>query len=159
MSHGYAAVLATPLPGGLRLGLVCSAAGVSAADFLPSGTLLIPPATPLAKQASRQLVGYFTGARWSFELPLDLGGTPYQYRVWQALRSIPTGEVVRYGELAHTLASGARAIAAACRANPLPIIVPCHRVVAATGIGGYMGRVDGPELALKQWLLAHEGCR
>jgi methylated-DNA-[protein]-cysteine S-methyltransferase len=65
--------------------------------------------------------------------------------------------VLRYGELAKVLDSGARAVAAACRANPLPILIPCHRVVSHKGLGGYMGQVEGKEVAIKQWLLHHEG--
>lgn len=64
---------------------------------------------------------------------------------------------MRYGELAEKLASGPRAIAAACRTNPIPILIPCHRVVAKAGLGGYMGETEGEALSIKQWLLQHEG--
>ena len=84
-------------------------------------------------------------------------GTPYQRRVWQALQQIPVGEVCTYGELSAELNSSPRAVAQACRANPLPILIPCHRVVSATGLGGYMGKSEGHELAIKRWLLHHEG--
>ncbi len=84
-------------------------------------------------------------------------GTLYQQKVWQALQRIPVGEVRTYGELARELGSCARAVAQACRANPLPILIPCHRVVSATGLGGYMGKTYGPELEIKRWLLHHEG--
>ena len=73
------------------------------------------------------------------------------------MRRIPIGQVVTYGELAKALDSSARAVAGACRANPIPILIPCHRVVAATGLGGYMGETGGEALAIKQWLLQHEG--
>ncbi len=84
-------------------------------------------------------------------------GTPYQRRVWQALQQIPVGEVRTYGELSAELKSSPRAVAQACRANPLLILIPCHRVVSASGLGGYMGKSEGPELEIKRWLLHHEG--
>ena len=78
-------------------------------------------------------------------------------RVWQALQKIPYGEVKTYGQLAKELKSSARAVGNACRANPIPIVIPCHRIVAVSGIGGYAGKTDGPVLERKRWLLAHEG--
>lgn len=83
-------------------------------------------------------------------------GTLYQQRVWQALQQIPVGEVRTYGELSAQLKSSPRAVAQACRANPLPILIPCHRVVSASGLGGYMGQTTGPMLEIKRWLLHHE---
>ena len=77
-------------------------------------------------------------------------------RVWQALKQIPAGESICYGELAKQLGTSARAVGNACRANPLPIVVPCHRVVSASGLGGFMGQTQGAELTVKQWLLKHE---
>lgn len=84
-------------------------------------------------------------------------GTPFQQRVWQELIRIPPGETRSYGELAEKLRSSARAVAGACRRNPISLLVPCHRVVAKNGLGGFMGKTDGPALAIKQWLLQHEG--
>jgi methylated-DNA-[protein]-cysteine S-methyltransferase len=99
---------------------------------------------------------YFRDARSEIPLLQPPHGTPFQRRVWQALQQIPPGETRRYGELAEQLGSSARAVANACRANPLPILIPCHRVVSAAGLGGYMGEVDGPALEIKRWLLHHE---
>ena len=83
-------------------------------------------------------------------------GTAFQRRVWQAIAQIPSGSVMSHQDLAHKVASGARAVANACGANPLPILIPCHRVVAVRGLGGFMqGSPEG--LAIKQWLLQHEG--
>jgi methylated-DNA-[protein]-cysteine S-methyltransferase len=104
-----------------------------------------------------QLEAYFTDPAAPFDLPLALGGTGFQMRVWQALRSIPAGTTVTYGGLAERLASGPRAVGAACRANPCPIVVPCHRVVAKQGLGGFAGDTGGRLLAVKKWLLRHEG--
>ena len=83
-------------------------------------------------------------------------GTPYQKKVWLALQQIPPGETKTYGDLANEINSNPRAIGNACRENPLPIIIPCHRIVAKNGIGGYAGKVDGNNIDIKQWLLKHE---
>jgi methylated-DNA-[protein]-cysteine S-methyltransferase len=111
--------------------------------------------TPLLEAAKGQLEEYFDGRRRDFDLPLAPHGTAFQRRVWDALRTIPYGEVRRYSQLAATLGSAPRAIGTACGRNPLPIIIPCHRVVAmGGGLGGYSG-MDGIET--KRSLLALEG--
>jgi methylated-DNA-[protein]-cysteine S-methyltransferase len=92
---------------------------------------------------------------WS--LPVVARGTPFQRRVWAALRRIPVGRTVTYGALAARLGSAPRAVGAACRANPVALVVPCHRVVASVGLGGYQGRSAGPGVEIKRWLLRHEG--
>ncbi len=153
----YAAVIATPLPGGWRLGLRFDGARLSAVDFLPAATALRPPAQPEAGRVAAALAAYLRSpATVRIELSPSEGGTPFQRRVWAALQDIPPGEVLTYGALADRLGSSARAVAAACRANPLPLVVPCHRVVAAHGPGGFMGASHGDPVALKQWLLDHE---
>ena len=96
--------------------------------------------TPLLREARRQLAAYFAGTLRAFDLPLSLAGSPFQQRVWQAMQRIPYGETRSYGELAHETDSGARAVGYACGSNPVAIIVPCHRVLAAgRRIGGYSG--------------------
>lgn len=109
------------------------------------------------EEAVSWLQRYFSHALVGALPALQPGGTPFQRRVWQRLRRIPCGQVMRYGELAQELGSSARAVAGACRANPIPILIPCHRVIAATGPGGYMGKTGGQTLAIKRWLLQHEG--
>lgn len=141
---------------GAKLGVRLSGDAVSAIDFLPVNAPDVPPASALASRVAEQLERYFQHPAWAFDLPLEPEGTPFQRRVWDALRTIPAGETRGYGELARALNTGARAVGSACRANPLPIIVPCHRVVAAQGLGGYTGDTHGQGLALKHWLLAHE---
>jgi len=100
-------------------------------------------------------------APFSLDCQLD-SGTQFQQRVWQALLDIPVGKVLTYGQLATKLHSGPRAVANACRHNPLPVIVPCHRVVSAAGIGGYAGDTETIQnseinfMAIKKWLLVHE---
>jgi len=111
---------------------------------------------PLHTDIAQQLLSYLRGDRDCFSLPLLPSGTPFQQRVWQALQAIPYGQVLSYGVLAKQLGSSARAIGGACRANPIPVIIPCHRVVAAHDIGGFSGDRYGGKVIIKQWLLAHE---
>ncbi|HPF14300.1 MAG: methylated-DNA--[protein]-cysteine S-methyltransferase [Planctomycetes bacterium] len=101
-----------------------------------------------------QLGEYFAGERTQFSLALDLRGTPFQVKVWQGLVRIPYGSVQTYGELARGIGSPSsfRAVGGANGANPLPIVIPCHRVVARTGLGGFSG-----PMAWKQSLLTLEG--
>lgn len=103
-----------------------------------------------------QFQAYFDDASHPFRFDCHSRGTAYQTRVWKALGDIPVGETQTYGQLAKRLGSGPRAVAQACRTNPLPVVVPCHRVVSATGVGGYMGTTTGPAMAIKHWLLSHE---
>ena len=126
----------------------------------PAGTRVEPTRDDaLGWRVARQLREYFAGSRRDFDLPLAPGGTDFQRRVWDALRQIPFGATCSYGEVAARMGAGsARAVGQANRRNPIPIIVPCHRVRAAGGgIGGYMGSgSDGVEVEVKRWLLAHE---
>ena len=109
--------------------------------------------TPLLRAAREQLFAYFDGALSAFDLRLDPPGTPYQRRVWQALCDIPYGRTQTYTEVAARAGGVARAVGQANRVNPIPILIPCHRVVAAGGFGGYSG---GEGLDTKRWLLALE---
>lgn len=104
----------------------------------------------------KQLHAYFSNPAHPFTVKVNPAGTAFQRRVWQALQSIPSGSTLTYGELARQLGSGPRAVGQACRRNPIPIIIPCHRVVASQHIGGYAGAIDGQLLSIKQWLLDHE---
>lgn len=113
----------------------------------------------LGWEVARQLREYFAAARRDFDLPLAPAGTNFRRRVWEALRAIPFGETRTYQQVARAVGCpAARAVGQANRHNPLPIVVPCHRVVAAGGIGGYAGEAgEGPSLGTKRWLLRHEG--
>lgn len=107
--------------------------------------------TPLLRRARDQLQAYFDGKRLSFDLPLAPRGSDFQKRVWAALCAIPPGETRSYADIARAIGSAPRAVGGANGANPIPIIIPCHRVVAADGsLGGYSGG-DGP--ATKRFLL------
>jgi methylated-DNA-[protein]-cysteine S-methyltransferase len=108
--------------------------------------------TPLLLEACRQLQDYFDGQRSDFALPLLPCGTPYRQRVWGALLTIPSGETRRYADIARAAGGSPRSVGGANGANPIPIIIPCHRVVASNGIG-YSG---GDGLATKRFLLALE---
>lgn len=112
--------------------------------------------TPLLRQAAHQFQAYFRDGSFEFSLPLLLRGSPYQRRVWAALLTVGAGKTISYGDLAQQMASGPRAVAAACRANSLPLVIPCHRVVASNGLGGYCGETAGAMLDVKRWLLQHE---
>ena len=115
-----------------------------------------PAETKIAQTVASQIESYFSNSKTNFKLPITQHGTPFQQRVWHAIAKIPCGRVLTYAELAAQVGSGARAVANACGANNLPLIVPCHRVVAKNGIGGFMqGNPDG--LKVKRWLLKHEG--
>jgi methylated-DNA-[protein]-cysteine S-methyltransferase len=111
-------------------------------------------ATPLLCQARDQLQEYFDGKRMNFDLPLAPEGSDFQKRVWAALCAIPPGETRSYADIARTIGSAPRAVGGANGANPIPLFIPCHRVIAADGsLGGYSGG-DGP--ATKRYLLDHE---
>jgi methylated-DNA-[protein]-cysteine S-methyltransferase len=116
-----------------------------------------PVPDPALDGVASWLEAYFAGRNESIApLGLSPAGTVFQRRVWQALEAIPYGQTRSYGEIAGELGSSARAVGGACRANPLPILVPCHRVVAADGLGGYAGRTNGAWFAIKAQLLRHE---
>lgn len=114
-----------------------------------------PGESPLLARAAEQLDQYFAGQRRDFDLPLNPAGTPFQRRVWTEMARIPFGATASYGALAREVGSVARAVGGACGANPIPIVIPCHRVVGEGGaLGGFSGGA-GP--ATKRTLLELEG--
>ncbi len=142
---------------GLTLRLVASDSGLSVIDliYLSSARAASPGTHPIAIEAARQLRAYFAGELREFDLPLDLHGTDFQLRVWRELQRIPYGETRSYSQIAAAIGApqAVRAVGAANGANPIPIVVPCHRVIGAGGkLVGY-----GGGLPLKQRLLALEG--
>jgi methylated-DNA-[protein]-cysteine S-methyltransferase len=110
-------------------------------------------ATPLLRRAREQLHAFFDGELTEFDLPLAPAGTEYRRRVWQALCAIPYGETRSYIDIARVAGGSARSVGQANGSNPIPLIIPCHRVVATTHLGGYSG---GEGLATKRWLLGLE---
>lgn len=150
---GYDAIWSGPTG---RFGVAIADDFVTRIDRLEPGATR-PAQHPLAAETVRQLAAWSNDPRHRFDLPLAPAPTPFQRRFRAALCAVPLGEVVTYGELARQLASAPRAVGGACGANPIAIVVPCHRVVAANGIGGY-GRdpEGGSAVEFKRWLLDRE---
>lgn len=109
------------------------------------------------KSVMQKINNYFSSAISLNSISVDAQGTAFQKSVWHELSKIPLGETRTYGDIAKKLNSSARAVGNACRKNPIAIIVPCHRVVSAKGLGGYAGETEGKQLNIKRWLLEHEG--
>ena len=124
--------------------------------YLPPSSAVVAPKNPLAERAARQLERYRDDPDATFDLPLRIEGSTLQRGVWEAMCAIPRGRTRTYGELARELGADARAIGQACGDNRLPIVIPCHRVVAADGIGGFGHSTGGYLLEAKRWLLMHE---
>ncbi len=139
------------------LGIRCSDDTLTGIDFLAANTRLQAPKSAFAKQVCEQLSAYFDDPDFKFALPLDAGGTEHQNKVWRAMCAIPAGRVRTYGDVAAQLHSSPRAVGQACGNNPIPIVIPCHRVVGTSGLGGFMHHSDGNAIDIKRWLLAHEG--
>ena len=140
----------------MNVGVATRSGRIAEICYLPAQTSLLQPKNQLAERAARQLERYREDPAARFELPLLIEGTPFQRRLWEALCAIPSGKTLTYGELAQRLDAEARAIGQACGDNRLPIVIPCHRVVAANGIGGFAHTRRGYLIEAKQWLLAHE---
>ncbi|CAB1370764.1 methylated-DNA--[protein]-cysteine S-methyltransferase [Denitratisoma oestradiolicum] len=150
----WQAVIAAP---GFNLGLRCSADEILGIDYLPSGPEQAPRLL-LARETVGQLRAWLKDPAFDFTLPLAPAGTPFQRRVWDQISSIPLGQTRSYGQIAALLGSGPRAVGGACGANPYPVVVPCHRVLAAGGgLGGFANARGGFLLDVKRWLLRHEG--
>ena len=145
-----------PAPFGL-LGVRTSGGRLAEIVFLRPGGAALSPRDGVAERACAQLEAYLADPEFRFRLPLSPAGTPFQRRVWARIAAIAPGRTRSYGEIAREIDSAPRAVGQACGANPLPLVVPCHRVLAAGGIGGFAHRDGGFPLAVKRWLLAHEG--
>lgn len=127
--------------------------------FLPPDIAPETATDAIAKLFCEQIAAYLDDPHAVLDLPLAARGTPFQQQVWHAIRNIPPGHTRHYGELASDLGSAARAIGQACGANPFPMLTPCHRVLAKTGLGGFAHAHEGWLLDTKRWLLQHEGAR
>jgi methylated-DNA-[protein]-cysteine S-methyltransferase len=148
----FDAVVAMP---GFALGLRSSGGALTGIEFL-SARPGMAPTSPLLAEAERQMLAYAADPAFHFDLPLSQAGTEFRRRVWAAIAAIPKGETRTYGELARVLGSSPRAVGQACGDNPYPLVVPCHRVVASTGLGGFNHANGGLLLDIKRWLLRHE---
>lgn len=152
--QNYQAVVVAP---GFCLGVRCDDMEIHEIDFLEPRQELAPT-NPLAAEAARQLRAYLDNPDFAFGLPLRPSGTAFQRRVWAQIAAIPNRQTRTYGEVAKALHNAPRAVGQACGANPFPLVVPCHRVIATGGgLGGFARHGGGFLLDVKRWLLAHEG--
>ncbi|MGA8054137.1 MAG: methylated-DNA--[protein]-cysteine S-methyltransferase [Burkholderiales bacterium] len=152
----FDAVVAAPFG---ALGVRTRGEAIAELAFLPPGTPPRAASNAVAERAANALGAYLADADTRFDLPLEPQGTAFQRRVWDAISRIPPGETRTYGELAREIGSVPRAVGQACGANALPVVVPCHRVVAAGGVGGFAHSTEGFLLTVKRWLLVHESKR
>lgn len=151
----YDAVFASPVG---KLGIEINEEYLVGIHFVPDEVKTANPSSSLAHVVIDQLEQYFEKKLLQFTLPIKLQGTSFQNHIWKCLQDIPYGGTKRYGDIATELTTSPRVIGNACRRNPIPIIIPCHRIVASNGIGGYSGARLGKWLDIKTWLLQHE-CR
>ena len=155
MQHHFDAVL--PAPFG-KVGVRIDGAQVHELVYLPDSFAEVAPASALARRVAEQLEAYYANADTVFDLPLARRGTDFQRKVWDAICAVPRGGLTTYGTIAKSLQSMPRAVGQACGQNWFPIVVPCHRVVAANGLGGFAHHgEEGFHLGVKRWLLRHEG--
>lgn len=154
---GYAAKFRAPFA---VLGLSTDRRALTRLAYLPLDEREQAPTDAVAAKAVRELERYLVDPEFRFTVPLAPGGTPFQQRVWQALHAIAPGQSRTYGEVARLVRSAPRAVGQACGANRIALVIPCHRVVGAMGaLGGFMNAAEGDPLAIKRWLLVHEGYR
>lgn len=154
---GLTAALRAPFA---TLGVVSNGCAITRVRYLPKRTRAMAPRDRVSEQAVRELARWLDDPQFRFTVPLAPEGTPFRHRVWSAIAAIPVGESRTYLEVARTVRSAARAVGGACGANPIALIVPCHRVVGSQGaLGGFMHGDDAQAIAIKRWLLTHEGYR
>ncbi|AVR98485.1 cysteine methyltransferase [Pseudoduganella armeniaca] len=157
-SELFAAIVPTPFG---ALGIRTGGAVITELVYLPPSFDEKAPQDGVAEQAAAQVLRYCDDPDFRFDLPLAQVGSEFQRKVWATISAIPRGEVRTYGEVAKHVGSMPRAVGQACGANYFPLVVPCHRVTGAQGLGGFAGSDDrnGFTLNVKRWLLAHEGLR
>jgi methylated-DNA-[protein]-cysteine S-methyltransferase len=155
----WAAVIKVPFGKlGLKTGFFDGSLMIQEIAYLAEKTDLQKPKNALANLACEQFEEYFRNPRFEIHLPLMPHGTLHQNKVWRKISEIPLGQAITYGEIAQAIKSAPRAVGQACGANPFPIVVPCHRVISATGIGGFARKDEaGYHRNIKTWLLQHEG--
>jgi methylated-DNA-[protein]-cysteine S-methyltransferase len=124
--------------------------------YLPRHAGALAPTNSLAERACAQIEKYIADPGYRFNLPLNPAGTAFQRRVWDMIATIPRGATMTYGDMARALCSGPRPVGQACGTNHFPLVIPCHRVVAAKGLGGFAHNSSGYLIEVKRWLLLHE---
>jgi methylated-DNA-[protein]-cysteine S-methyltransferase len=140
------------------LGLCTNGSALTSLHYLPLAEHAAAPVDGIAEHAMRELERWLDDPAFRFTVALAPAGTAFRKRVWAALAAIPCGQSRTYGDVARIVRSAPRAVGQACGDNPIPLVIPCHRVVAANGsLGGFMHATDGDPIAIKRWLLAHEG--
>ena len=150
----YQAILIAPFA---MLGIRTEEDWLTGIDYLSLDTSPLEPQNPLAREVCQQLNEYLINPNFKFDLSLHIGGTTHQRKVWQAIQTIPSGLTRSYADIATQLHSAPRAVGQACGANRLPLVIPCHRVIAKNGgLGGFMNASDGIPIVIKSWLLRHE---
>lgn len=138
------------------VGVRTEGAALAEIVYLPRSAGALAPTDALAERACLQIEKYAADPDYRFKLPLKHLGTAFQRSVWEQIAAIPCGETRTYGDLARALRSAPRAVGQACGTNYFPLVIPCHRVVAATGLGGFAHSSGGYLLEVKRRLLAHE---
>ncbi|MDH3326482.1 MAG: methylated-DNA--[protein]-cysteine S-methyltransferase [Gammaproteobacteria bacterium] len=149
----YQAIIDTPFS---QLGIKTQNEAVVSIDFLPVNTEKSFTSSSLTECLVHHLQCYLNSPDHHFEIPLLATGTPFQQSVWKIMRTIEAGKTLTYGEVAMSLNSSPRAVGNACRRNPIPLLIPCHRIVAKDGLGGFAGQTNGAVFNIKRWLLMHE---
>ena len=139
-----------------KVGVAVRDGVVAQLKYLPLSAPSISPGSELAKRAERQLESYKRDPNSAFDLPVVIEGSDLQKAVWNAMCAIPRGKTRTYGDLARELGADPRDIGQCCGDNRLPLVIPCHRIVAADGIGGFAHATSGYLLEAKRWLLMHE---
>ena len=139
-----------------RIGARFTGEALTGLSYLPPDTSLTRNPDQRAKHLANELDHYTQQPQHVFDLLYVPSGTPFQLRVWRALLAIPAGQSITYGALAAQLKTAPRAVGQACGSNPLPLVIPCHRVVSVNGLGGFMHAASGAPLDIKAWLLRHE---
>ena len=149
----YQAVISSPFA---SLGLKLEQQSLSGLDFIFEDISQPFFKNEMAESIAEQIGHYFSNPQYQFDISLSPDGTEFQKSVWKQMQTIPCGYSRTYSEVAGSLKSGARAVGNACRKNPIPLIIPCHRIVAKNGLGGFAGETSGQLIEVKQWLLNHE---
>jgi methylated-DNA-[protein]-cysteine S-methyltransferase len=156
MLERYQARYSTPFA---VLGIRTASGCLTGIEYLPRGAATLDPLETVAETVCRQIERYLEDPEFSFDLPFQFDGTRFQCKVWREIRRIRSGQTLSYLAIARKLRTAPRPIGGACGANRLPLVIPCHRVVATAGLGGFMNARNGSPLDIKRWLLAHEGVR
>ncbi|MGZ5091860.1 MAG: methylated-DNA--[protein]-cysteine S-methyltransferase [Burkholderiales bacterium] len=154
MLESYHAKLQTPFA---VLGIRTLGARVTDIDYLPAGVACLAPLNKVAERACREIERYLVDPEYRVRVSFKYQGTVFQCKVWKQIAAIASGRTLTYNDIARMLRTAPRPVGGACGSNRIPIVIPCHRVVSATGLGGFMRGVGDQALDIKRWLLRHEG--